>query len=96
MRYLNWLLRAFVFFILLGLAVKNDQPATLRYFMGYEWHTSLVVILLLFFIIGAVVGMLAVMGKILRQRREIAKLKRELRLKNKLADAAETPPIQPS
>ena len=96
MRYLNWLLRALVFFILLGLAVKNDQPATLRYFLGYEWQTSLVVVMLLFFIIGAVVGMLAVMGNVLRQRREIARLKRELRLKNKLAEAAEAQPIQPS
>lgn len=98
MRYLNWLLRAFIFFVLLGLAVKNDQPATLYYFLGFKWQTSLVVILLLFFAIGAVVGMLAVLGSVLRQRREIAALKRELRMKNKLIEAGEsTPtPVQPS
>lgn len=96
MRYVNWLLRALLFLILLGLAMKNDQPVALRYFMGYEWQTSLVVIMLLFFVAGVAVGVIAVLGNVLRQRREIARLKRELRLKNKLADAGETQTIQPS
>ena len=48
MRYLVWLLRIVLFLILLGFAVKNDQPVVLRYFLGYEWQASLVVILLLF------------------------------------------------
>ena len=84
MRYLVWLLRAFIFLILLGFAVKNDQPVVLRYFFGYEWQASLVVILLLFFTVGMGIGVVAVLGNIFRQRREIASLKRELRLKNKL------------
>ena len=98
MRYLTWLLRAILFFMLLGFAVKNDQPVVLRYFFGYEWQSSLVVVLLLFFAAGAGVGMLAVLGNIFRQRREIAVLKRALHLKNKLADVGETQPIpiQPS
>lgn len=98
MRYVNWLLRAILFLILLGLAVMNDQPATLRYFFDFEWQTSLVVLMLLFFVIGSGVGILAMLGNILRQRREIARLKRELRLKNKLAEAdeAQQTPIQPS
>jgi len=98
MRYVNWLLRALLFLILLGLAVKNDQPVTLHYFLGYAWQTSLVVIMLLFFIAGAIVGMLAVFGSVLRQRRENAALKRELRLKNKLIEAGEaaSSPVQPS
>ena len=84
MRYLVWLLRAFIFLILLGFAVKNDQPVVLRYFFGYEWQASLVVILLLFFTVGMGIGVVAVLGNIFRQRREIASLTRELRLKNKL------------
>ena len=89
MRYLVWLLRAVMFLVLLGFAVKNDQPVVLRYFFGYEWQSSLVVILLLFFAMGMGIGVLAVLGNLLRQRREIAALKRELRLKNKLADAGD-------
>ena len=56
------------------------------YFFGYEWQTSLILILFLFFAVGVSVGVLAVLGTIFRQRREIATLKRELRLKNKLAN----------
>jgi lipopolysaccharide assembly protein A len=87
MRYLVWLLRIFLFLVLLGFAVKNDQAVVLRYFFGYEWQASLVVIVLLFFVAGVVVGIGAMLGSIFRQRREIAALERELRLKSKLADA---------
>ncbi len=83
MRYLNWLLRAILFLILFGFAVKNDQPVVLRYFFGHEWQASLVLILLLFFAVGTGVGALSVLGNIFRQRREIAMLKRELEKKNK-------------
>ncbi len=98
MRYLTWLLRIVLFLVLLGFAVKNDQPVVLRYFFGYEWQSSLVVVLLLFFAMGVGIGMLALLGNIFRQRREIAVLKRELRLKNKLAGVGDTQqvPIQPS
>jgi uncharacterized integral membrane protein len=79
MRYLVWLLRAVMFVMLLGFAVKNDQPVVLRYFFDFEWQASLVVILLIFFAAGMIIGVLAVLGNVFRQRREIAALKRELR-----------------
>ena len=98
MRYFDWALRIVLFIVLLGFAVKNDQPVTLRYFFGYEWQSSLVVALLLFFAAGAIVGVLAMFSNVLQQRREIARLKRDIRVKNKLADIGETQqiPIQPS
>jgi uncharacterized integral membrane protein len=98
MRYLNWILRAALFIVLLGFAVKNDQPVTLRYFFGYEWQSSLVLVLLVFFTAGAIVGVLAMFINVLQQRREIARLKREIRVKNKLANINDTQPlpIQPS
>lgn len=98
MRFLNWLLRAFLFIALLGFAIKNDQPITLRYFFGYEWQSSLVVVLLLFFAAGAIVGVLAMFINVLQQRREIARLKRDIKARNKLAGIVEEQqtPIQPS
>ena len=98
MRYLNWVLRAALFIALLGFAVKNDQSVTLRYFFGYEWQSSLVIVLLIFFAAGAAVGVLAMFTNVLQQRREIARLKRDIRVKNKLAGVGETQqmPIQPS
>lgn len=92
MRYVIWLLRAILFLVLLGFAMKNDQPVVLHYFFGYEWQSSLILIVLLFFAVGVSVGVLAVLGNIFRQRREIAMLKRELRLKNKLVSAGDNNP----
>ncbi|MDQ3268571.1 MAG: LapA family protein [Pseudomonadota bacterium] len=95
MRYMIWLLRAVLFLILLGFAMKNDQPVVLHYFFGYEWQSSLILILLMFFAVGVSVGVLAVLGNIFRQRREIAILKRELRLKKKLFSVGENNPDIP-
>ena len=89
MKYLIWLFRAILFLVLLSFAVKNDQPVVLRYFFGYEWHASLVLVLLLFFAAGAAIGMLAVLSNLLRQRKEIAALKKELHLKNKMSGEME-------
>jgi uncharacterized membrane protein YciS (DUF1049 family) len=66
--------------------------------MGYQWQASLVVALLVFFVFGVVVGMLALLGKLLQQRRELSRLERELRLKTTLAEVEQMQrsPIQPS
>ncbi len=82
MRYFNWVFRAALFLVLLGFAVKNDQSVTLRYFFGYEWQTSLVVVLLIFFAAGAAVGILSMLGNILQQRREITRLQKNVQLTN--------------
>ncbi len=98
MRFINWFLRAALFILLLGLAVKNDQPVTLRYFFGLEWQTTMVIVLLVFFAAGAVVGLLAMFVNSLKLRREISKLKRSIRLKNEIGSLSEDQqtPIQPS
>jgi lipopolysaccharide assembly protein A len=90
MRYLNWILRVVLFIALLGFAVKNDQPITLHYFFGYEWQSSLVLVLLIFFAAGMAVGVLAMLVNVLQQRREISVLKREIRVKDKLVGSDET------
>jgi putative membrane protein len=89
MRYLNWLLRAVLFLALLGLALKNDQSVTLRYFLSYEWHTSLAIVLLIFFAAGVVIGIVAMFANVLQQRREIARLQGNDRTKNKLDELSE-------
>ncbi|MGA9665888.1 MAG: LapA family protein [Gallionella sp.] len=89
MNYLNWILRAALFIVLLGFAVKNDQPVTLRYFFGYEWQSSLVIVLLIFFAAGTAVGVISMLANVLGQRREIARLKRDLKLKDKLTDISD-------
>lgn len=82
MRYLAWFFRILVFLLLLGFAVKNTDTASVRYFYGYEWQAPLVLVLLVFFGAGIAVGVAACLGAIFRQRREISRLKREMRVTN--------------
>ena len=81
MRYISWVLRVLLFLLLLGFAVKNSEIVTLHYYFGYEWQAPLVLIILMFFTFGAAVGVVASLGFIFKQRRGIAALKKELRLK---------------
>ncbi len=93
MVYLKWLVRIVIFVLLLGFAVKNLELVTLNYFMGYQWQEPLVVILLAFTILGVIIGLLAAMTTMFRQRREIQALRRELRRLDK--NAHETPAASP-
>ena len=68
-----------VFLVLLGFAVKNTEGVVVHYFLGLEWQAPLVFVLLVFFAAGVVLGLTASLAILVRQRREILGLKRELR-----------------
>ena len=78
MRYVLWLAAPVVFVFFVTLAVKNLDPVIVRYFLGYEWRAPLIFVLLIFFIVGATLGILAMLGHLVRQRRELTVLRREL------------------
>lgn len=81
MRYLSWLLGIVLFLLALGFAVKNGEPVTLYYYLGYQWQAPLVLIILAFFCAGVIAGIVASLGFIFRQRRELLAARRELRSK---------------
>ncbi len=76
MRYLALFLKIVLFVFLLGFAVKNSNVVTLRYFLGYEWQTSLALVILVSFAIGLLVGLLACSWRLLRNHRELRQLRR--------------------
>ncbi|MBI4206119.1 MAG: LapA family protein [Betaproteobacteria bacterium] len=80
MRYLLWLLKFALFVLILSFAVKNTETVSVRYYLGQEWQAPLVLVLLTFFCLGVAVGIIASLTHLFRQRREIAALRRELRL----------------
>lgn len=89
MRYLS-LIPGFILFLLtLGFALKNTDSVTLHYFLGYQWHAPLVVILVAAFCLGTTAGVAATLGLIFRQRREIQKLRREI--KSSMQDITPSP-----
>lgn len=75
--HLSWLLRALVFLAILLLALMNTGPVTLR-FPLVTWETPMILAILVFLALGAALGVLACLPRLLRQRSEIARLKREL------------------
>jgi lipopolysaccharide assembly protein A len=78
MRYLSWIFGTILFFLALGLAVKNSDSVVLHYYLGYQWQAPLVVVLLAAFFSGAIAGIVASLGFMFKQRREIARLRREI------------------
>jgi putative membrane protein len=92
MRYLHWILRILLFVLLLGFAIKNTDPVVVRYFLGWEWHASLSLVLLVFFVAGAGLGVLAGATWAYHQRRELLQLRRELRARQPAAEPADRAP----
>ena len=76
MRIVTWTIRVLVFLLLVAFAAKNVEPVTLRFFFDLALQAPLVLALLAFFALGALFGMLALVGTVLRQRREISFLKK--------------------
>ncbi|MBY0578530.1 MAG: LapA family protein [Burkholderiales bacterium] len=77
MRYLFWISRLSLFLLFFSFALKNTETTALHYYLGYQWHASLALILLVFFTFGIGVGLMASFATIFRQRREIAQLKKQ-------------------
>lgn len=78
MNALIWFLRGILFFLLLGLAIKNSSDVELRFFFDASWQAPLSLVLLIALAIGTVFGLLALLPQLIRQRRSIGRLQREL------------------
>ena len=78
MRIVTWAIRLIVFVLLVAFAAKNVEPVTLRFYFDLALQAPLVVLLFAFFVVGALFGMAALLGTLLRQRRELSLLRRRL------------------
>ena len=78
MRTLSLILRLALFLLVLTFALRNTDVVTVRYFLGWEWQSPLVIVMLIAFCAGIVLGVAAGLPRIFRQRREIAALRRDL------------------
>lgn len=79
MRYLSLISGIVLFLLALGFALKNSDSITLHYFLGYQWQAPLALVLVLTFSLGTASGIAATLGLIFKQRREIHKLRREIK-----------------
>jgi uncharacterized integral membrane protein len=77
-RVVTWTLRLAVFLLLVAFAAKNADPVTLRFYFDLALQAPLVLALFVFFAAGTLFGMAALLGTVLRQRREISVLKKKV------------------
>jgi len=77
-RIVTWAIRIVVFVLLIAFAAKNVEPVTLRFYFDLALQAPLVVLLFAAFAVGALFGVLALLGTLLRQRRQITLLKRRV------------------
>jgi uncharacterized integral membrane protein len=77
MRVILWCCRAFIFLFLFAFALKNTEPVSLYFFLDTSWQAPMIIVALVFFAIGAALGVLALCGAVFGLRREVARLKRD-------------------
>ncbi|MDX3907544.1 MAG: LapA family protein [Pigmentiphaga sp.] len=81
MRYLVWALRLVVFVVVLLFALKNTDRVNVYFFADHLIsEVPLIVVMLASFVLGAIFGLLLTVPGVMRRRREIAALRRELEL----------------
>jgi len=84
-----------VFFIF---ALKNTQEVVLHFFLDYEIRGPLVLMLLVFFMAGATLGILAMIPTVFRYRRDLSKYKKivaTMEKENETRQMTRTQPPQP-
>ena len=94
MKPVVWLAKLLALMLLVSFAMKNMQPVILHYYLGFRWQAPFVLFLMLFFCAGVVLGVAGALSIVLKQRRQILQLRRELRAKPTTASPADLPPIE--
>src|SRR5262245_24486402 len=89
MQVLVWIFRFAIVLVLVWFAVKNAQPVTLHGLPEQTWQAPLVFVLLVVFLAGVVIGLLAWLPTVVRQRREMSRLRKS---NDALASGTANPP----
>lgn len=83
----------FVFFF--GFALKNTQEVALRFFFDYELRGPLVLLLLGFFVGGAVLGVLGMTPMMFRHRRDLTQHRKTIDAMRREHEAQQLARVQP-
>lgn len=86
---------AILFVIFFSFALKNTDEVVLRFFWLPEIKKPLVLFLLVFFIAGAILGVLAMIPTVFRYRRDLSKQKKTIAAMEKESEAQRLARLQP-
>ena len=95
MQALVWILRFLIVVVLVWFAVKNSQEVVLNGLPDQALKAPLVFVLLVVFVAGVVIGLLAWIPTVVRQRRELARLRRAVDRQAAAASIAASSPERP-
>lgn len=74
LRLLQWLLKAAIFFTLFAFALNNQQETRVNFFFGTHWQAPTVLVVLLAFSLGVMVGVLGMVPRWWRNRQAARKI----------------------
>ena len=77
MKLIAWIFRGALFIALFGLAIKNSNLVELRFYLDGAWQAPLSVVILVAFAAGAAVGLTTTIVTLVRQGRELKRLRRD-------------------
>lgn len=92
MKFISTIVGFIIFVLFFGFALKNSQEVDLQLFLHYELRGPLVLMLLGFFVAGAVLGVLALTPTVFRHRREANKHKTAIQALQASSLQAKQPP----
>ena len=96
MQALVWILRFFIVVILVWFALKNSQSVDINGFPEQKWQAPLVFVLLVAFVGGVVIGLLAWIPTVVRQRRELLRLRKAVEREAAVAAIPAPDPDRPA
>ena len=73
----NWILKAAIFFTLFAFALNNQHDATVRFFFGQYWTAPLVLVVLIAFALGLVIGVLGMVPRWWKHRRAATRARQQ-------------------
>ena len=89
MKYLMWLLKAVIFFTLFAFALNNQRDVVVHLFFGTQWQAPLVLVVLLAFSAGVIVGIVGMVPRWWKHRK--AAQRAETPAPSTTPDAASSP-----
>ena len=69
---LKWILKAAIFFTLFAFALNNQQDTIVHFFFGTQWRAPQVLVVLIAFTAGVVVGVLGMLPRWWQRRKPAA------------------------
>ena len=79
MAFARWTVGGVLFVALLFLSLQNSDLATVRFYHWFSWQAPLIFLILIAFAAGAAAGLLAGLFRSARLKRQLSRLRREVR-----------------